>query len=229
MKTLLFYFLALAFITGCSKADNNYTSPIVVDPADTVPHPPVLPNIVIDSLPDTVGDSWTYQVNDTPYAFNSMGTPTQYNMTVTITGSIILPGGINANTWLYTYPGGTDTQYVFRKGDTVCFSPSQTISVYDMVKQYVLPLQLHHSWRYTPMSTQPVTIDSVADITVGPFTFKNSLRISGFAGRPDEWFNIREWAADKVGIVKKYLSTRNATNNPFQHTVTWALLSYHLQ
>lgn len=216
MKTPFFYILVIALAVGCSKTDNTViTTPVI--------------NTVIDSLPNTVGDTWTYQVDDTTFNFFGPGVPSQYNMTVTVTGTTLLPGNINATVWIYTYPSGRDTNYVFKKGDTTCFAVRQTAVYYDIVRQYVFPLQLQQSWPYTPISLHKVTVDSVATIMVGPYNFENALRTYGFPGFPDNFFIINEWVADKVGVIKRYYTTHNQTINPFQRSIAWTLLSYRLQ
>jgi hypothetical protein len=185
-----------------------------------------------DIFPNKVGDTWIYLVNDTSYAFSNSATISQYNMTISIIDSVQLPGAIKANRWVYTYPGGTDTNYVYQHGDTISFAANTLPSLY-ILRQYVIPLRLHNSWQYVESyfigSLHNVTVDSVSAIIVGENHFENAYALRGIPGMPDNFFYIEEWIADHVGVVKKYFNNRGYTIGPDQHKTSWSLVSYHLQ
>jgi hypothetical protein len=179
-------------------------------------------------FPNTVGNSWVYKVNDSAFTTQNFTAASQYNITIAVTGSIQLPGGINANVWVYNYPGFTDTNYVFQKGDTISFA-ANTLPNINIVRQYIIPLQLHHSWKYTSNSIHQVTVDSQYHIIVGPYNFDNAFHIQGYPGRPDEMFDVEEWLVDNVGVVKRYFNNVHFTNNSYEHIISWSLVSYHIQ
>src|SRR5690348_14447316 len=106
MKTVLFWgFLAILF-TGCKKS--------VVHNFDGQKGTDIFPN--------KIGDTWLYLVHDTLVNRSSEDSPfVQYNLTVSVIGSIELPGGTKANVWVYSYPAGSDTNYVFQTQDTIHF------------------------------------------------------------------------------------------------------------
>jgi hypothetical protein len=215
MKNILICFSILLLVYGCKKTgtgNSNQTGS--------------------DVFPNKVGDRWVYLVNDTSYAFSSSATITQYNMTISVIDSVQLPGAIKANRWVYNYPGGTDTNYVYQHGDTISFVANRLPSLY-IVRQYIIPLRLHNSWQYVESylagPLHNVTVDSVSAITVGENHFENAYALHGIPGVPDNFFYIEEWVVDFVGVVKRYFNNRGYTIGPDQHKTSWVLVSYHLE
>ncbi len=220
MKKILFYCITLLCVFGCRKSNNNSGN-----------------QNATDIFPNKVGDTWVYLVNDTTVSkFNGQSsTIAQYNMTITIIGSVPLPEsihGINlpknleANIWVYNYPGVTDTNYVFQKNDTLFFfdinQPSSSYS-----RKYIIPLSLHNSWQYTVGGFGEVNVDSQVDINVEQNIFYNAFHIYGFGGVPDKGFSVEEWIENNVGIVKRYLKTEDIS--PVNRFIKWSLLGYHLK
>src|SRR5258705_1872717 len=106
MKLVVSCCIILFFAVGCRKAGNS----------------PGNQNAT-DIFPDKIGDTWLYHVNDTTI-YDDPGlatTMTEYDMTVSVIESVQLPEGIEANVWVYNYPGGADTNYVFQKDDSIRF------------------------------------------------------------------------------------------------------------
>jgi hypothetical protein len=206
MKNIFIYSLGLLFFCGCKKSSTSS----------------------IGNFPNTVGDTWTYQVNDTLYFQQILTAITQYNMTVTVTGSMQLPGGINAHVWAYESPLGNDTNYVFQKGDAICFAANNLPAV-NVVKQYIVPFTLHQGWLYSYNSIHPVAVDMQGNITVGALFFENAFHIAGNPGRPDDLFALEEWFANGTGMVERYFNNTGFSTNPYQHRTRWSLLSYHVQ
>jgi hypothetical protein len=213
MKNAFFCCFVLLLACGCRKSTNNNNQ---------------FNQNGTDIFPNKPGDTWVYQVNDTLFNFQNPGTATQYNMTISVIDQVQLPGGINATIWVYNYPGSTDTNYVFQKGDSIFFA-AKIVPDINIVRQYIIPLRLHNSWLYSPNSIHAITVDSVSGIIVGQHHFENAFRIYGYPGRHDEMFNIDEWIADNVGIVKRYFNNVHTTINPNEHITTWLLVSYHLE
>lgn len=222
MKNIFFCCIILVFAFGCRKSNNNNNSGN---------------QNATDIFPNKVGDTWVYLVNDTTvYAFSGQGnTVAQYNMTISVIDSIQLPEsihgiqlpkGIEANVWVYNYPGGTDTNYVFQKGDTIFFFKINQISK-SYARQYIIPLSLHNSWQYTVGGLGEVAVDSQADIIVGQNHFDNVFHIYGNGGMPDEGFSVEEWIENNVGIIKRYLQTDGTSGA--NHFTKWSLVSYHLK
>jgi hypothetical protein len=212
MKKMLFCCIVLLLAFGCRKSNNNNIGT----------------QNATDIFPNKVGDTWTYSVNDTSFSYQNPVTAVQYNMTISVIDSVHLSGGIRANVWVYNYPGGTDTNYVFQHGDTISLA-ANTVSYIDIVRQYIIPLRLHNSWQYTANSIHAITVDSQSNIIVGRNHFDNAFHIFGYAGRPDNSFNIDEWLEDHVGVVKRHFNSFHFTTNAYQHITTWSLVSYHLE
>jgi hypothetical protein len=210
MKCLLLSCITVLFLLSCKKNNN----------AGTVLLPEFFPN--------KVGDEWTYKVTDSAFTLQNFSVATQYTMNISIIDSVQLPGGITAMVWVYAAPGLADTNYVFQKADTVFFA-ANTLPAINIIRQYIVPLQLHNSWKYTSHSVHNVTVDTQSHIIVGPYEFDNAFHIQGYPGRPDEIFNLEEWLADDAGVVKRYFNNVHSTNNPYEHITSWSLLSYHLE
>lgn len=212
MKPLFFSLIILLLAAGCRKEDGYNT---------------VYQN-GSDVFPNKTGDTWVYLVEDTVFSFSNTGVVSRYNMTVTVTDSVQLPGGIKANRWVYDYPGGPDTNYVYQHGDTVSFITN--IPPYTYVdRQYIIPMQLNNSWQYVINSLNKVSVDSSATITVGQNHFENAYDIRGIPGWPDAFFTIDEWVADYIGVVKRYYRNDGYTIGPVRHRTSWSLISYDLK
>jgi len=210
VKSILFCFSILLITQGCKKSDNNKNQS----------WPDVFPN--------KIGDTWVYLVNDTSFVYSNSGTVSQYNMTISVLDSVQLPGGIKANRWVYNYPGGTDTNYVFQHGDTVSFA-ANTLPYFYIIRQYIVPLRLHNSWQYAMTSLNNISVDSLSTIIVGTNQFENAYEIRGIPGVPDNFFYIDEWVANHVGVVKRYFTNQGYTIGPERHKTSWSLVSFHLE
>jgi hypothetical protein len=213
MKNIFFCFIVLLTTYGCKK-DNNNNSDRNYNGSDV--------------FPNKIGDTWVYLVNDTSFTSSNSGTVSQYNMTISIIDSVQLAGGIKANRWIYNYPGGTDTNYVFQHGDTISFAASTLPYLY-IIRQYIIPLRLHNSWEYVMNSLHNVIVDSLTTIIAGMNSFENAYDIIGIPGVPDNFFYIDEWVADYVGVVKRYFNNQGYTIGPDRHKTSWSLISYHLE
>ncbi len=196
----------LLFAFGCRKNDKNAISNST------------------DIFPNKVGDTWLYLVNDTTVNGQD-SSAVQYNMTVSVIDSIQLSGGIKANVWVYNYPGGTDTNYVYQIADSIRFLDKSKSYI---VRQYIIPLSLNNSWQYVVPSINEVTVDRQANIIVGQNNFSNVFHIYGSAGMPDGIFTISEWIENNVGIVKRYFNPSGELL-VIRHVKAWSLVSFHLK
>jgi hypothetical protein len=206
MKTIPFFCIIFLFACGCRKSSGNK------DINST------------DIFPGKVGDTWLYLVNDTTVNGQD-SSAAEYNMTIAVTDSIQLPGGIQANVWVYQSPMGKDTNYVFQTGDTVRFL-DRTKSY--TVRQYIIPLSLQNSWPYIFPGINVVTVVAQADILVGGVRYDNAFHIYGNAGMPDGTFSIDEWIGNNVGVVKRYLDPYGELLS-LKHVIAWSLVSYQLK
>src|SRR5260221_14233952 len=124
MKNILILSIILLFVSGCKKDNNNTAN-----------------TIATDTFPNKIGDTWLYLVNDTTINGQD-STAAQYNMTVSVTDSVQLPGNITANVWVYNYPGSTDTNYVLYHQDTIRFLDKTKSYI---TRQYIIPFSLSNS------------------------------------------------------------------------------------
>lgn len=205
MRFLFIYFLVLLIAPGCKKSNTN----------------DINNNKSSDIFPNKPGDSWVYHVIDsltdrTGYLI------TEYDVTVSITDSTRLPGGIVASVWVYHFPNNTDTNYVYPVGDTIKFIDRSKNSI---VRQYIIPLSVHKTWPYIP-GFSGVTIDTEQQIKIGGNTFNDAFHLTGSAGLPDATFEIEEWIVNNIGVVKRYINPNGLILS--RHPYSWTLVSYHL-
>jgi hypothetical protein len=210
MKIIILFCIILLLAIGCRKntgggVNNNFTK----------------------IFPDRIGDIWVYNVADTIFTLQNIDSIKAYDMIVSVTGRTVLSGGIEANVWVFDTPVGIDTNYVFQSDDTINFAVNRGTG-FDIIRSYVVPLQLHNSWEYSSNSINDVTVDSQANIVVGSNQFDNAFHLSGYPGRPDQIVDVEEWIKDSVGVVKRYLNT-STTNNPVKHHTSWSIVDYRLQ
>jgi hypothetical protein len=209
MKYIALTCMIFCLLSACSKNAD-------VSPVNTV-----------QAFPNKVGDRWQYLVNDTFFLIGNPPLIAQYTMTVTVTDSVLLPGNIKANRWVYNTLGSTDTNYVYQHNDTVSFLANGALAG-NSIRQYIVPFKLHNSWEYSFNSVHNVTIDSLASITVGQQQYANAYHIYGHPGRTDEILHVAEWTKEQVGVVTRYVSNMG-TNNPYKHLTSWSLMSYHVK
>ena len=184
MKQVLLYSIAILLASGCTKSSSSTNTGST------------------DVFPNKVGDTWVYNVMDTLENGNNRS-PSQYNMNVSITGSVTLPGGIMANTWVYNYPNIADTNYVYQTGDTIKFLDATKS---EPVRQYII---------------------EQGNISVGGNNFPDAFHLNGSAGLPDAIFGIDEWIENNVGVVKRYINPFGELIL-VKHSIAWSLISYHL-
>lgn len=213
MKTILFFGCALLLLTGCKKSEIN-----TLDGKKAS-----------DIFPNKTGDTWLYLVNDT--LVNRLSNDqqvAQYNLTVSVIRSVQLTGGIRANIWVYSSGAVSDTNYVFQTGDTIRFIDNQQNMYSQVARQYIIPLQLHNSWPYSEPSFQNISVDLQENITVQQHNYENASHIAGYSGMPDGMFEIREWIAPNVGVVKRYFNGSGMILQQI-HITGWTLINYHLE
>ena len=212
MKPLFFCGIIFILASGCEKNNNTGTS------SGT------------DIFPNKIGDTWVYLVNDTTFIRSNHQdfTVDQYHVTVSVVDSVQLADGTKANTWIFNYPQRADTNYVFQKGDTIRFiDVNQTIyAVY--ARQYVIPMVLHDSWKYTVPGFQNVTVDRQSNLIIGQNHFDNAFHIFGTGGMPDASFMIDEWFENNVGVVKRYINPSGELIDTI-HITSWSLVNYNLR
>ena len=216
MKKIPAFLIILAVAFSCKKGGNGNGS--IITGADI--------------FPNKVGDTWVYNVEDTAYISSAVPVISSYSMTVSVIDSIQLSGTGWVKRWVYSYPGGSDTNYVYQHTDTISFL-ARVYNRLRLIRQYIIPIAIHSSWqyseRYFPDPFHNVKVDSVATIIVGGNSFKNSYFLNGVPGTPDDYFYIEEWVSDYTGVVRRYFNNRGLTTNPYQHNTKWALQSYHLE
>src|SRR5882762_3890428 len=84
-------------------------------------------------FPNSEGDYWKYKYVD---SLNNSTSQVEVN----IIGSAIIPGGQTAKIWTFKFTDHTDTNYVYKTGDTVTFLNSYM----DVTNMYVIPLAVNN-------------------------------------------------------------------------------------
>ena len=205
MKTFYKGVVLLLLAAGCNKSNTQNTSSL-------------------DVFPNTVGNSWHYLVKDTTIQGNLESGSTQYYVDVLIVDTIKWPNGITAEIWQFKYPGWTDSNFVYQKGDTVRFMDRTNSYI---VRQYIMPFVTGSSWPYIP-GISSVTVIGQNNVTIGNNVFTNAWQIYGDAGMPDTIFTIDQWFKDNIGFVRLYLNSFGELIIT-KHIQDWSLVSYNLK
>jgi len=205
LKTFYKGVVLLLLAAGCNKSNTQNTSSM-------------------DVFPNTVGDSWHYLVKDTTIQGNLESGSTQYYVDVLIVDTIKWPNGITAEIWQFKYPGWTDSNFVYQKGDTVRFMDRTNSYI---VRQYIMPFVTGSSWPYIP-GISSVTVIGQNNVTIGNNVFTNAWQIYGDAGMPDTIFTIDQWFKDNIGFVRLYLNSFGELIIT-KHIQDWSLVSYNLK
>lgn len=183
-----------------------------------------------EDFPNSVGFQWTYEVRD---SFVQM-TDT---VTVSITGTLILPGTKKASIWVTTSRERVDTHYVVVLGDTVLIYPGQDTTY--MSAKYIFPLEIDKSWRYRwadhfrhgyfkGVATTTVVGEGLVSTPAGSFqnAFSLNTRIEGDVVFYDDGLCFLVYVLE-VGVVcmHRIIGSDIDTASVWE---TWELISYEL-
>jgi len=139
---------------------------------------------------DAVGTKYTYMVND------SLSGQT-YPVTVNIVARRVITGKA-MNVWIYHYPTGPDTNYVYSTPDSIIFydHTGKTIK-----NAYYLPLAVGRKWRnYYVLDTCKVV--SQGTINAGNITYNDAYQIEEQAGGYNYYLHRTEWFLPGTGMLK---------------------------
>jgi hypothetical protein len=179
-----------------------------------------------DNFPDNLGYQWTYRLTS-----GSIDT-----VNVEIVGQGILPNGISAKIWKYTY------RYISRTYvDTVWVSYiDNDVRIYDNPCRictnqmpferlhYILPLRAGKFW-YTnaPYGDTTKVLDQES-IAVPAGTFLNVFRLSKHRGYvTNSWTNDTIYFKEQVGLVK--LNQNEFNLGPVTGNGIWELINYNFE
>ena len=192
----------------------------------------------IQGFPNKVGDSWSYLVTDTAYAYGKhQGTnQTTDTLSVSVIGSTHLPDGTQAAIWRTAWPPelafssppwNVDTTYVWISADTVNMSsgmepvlhPPKSMKDIPITSKFIFPVQTGQTWNIGPDSSRVV---SVSSLQVPAGTFDNVYQILRNESSFNFYLTEHDWLKPGVGLVQRMV----AFNGTFY---TWKLISYHVK
>jgi hypothetical protein len=158
--------------------------------------------ITSNYFPNTVGDSWEYEVYDSS-AFN--GIP-EYTVKVNITSTVKLIDGINANVWQYEYPWGNDTNYVRIIGDTVkTFSLTYSKTIEDLQFPrtiFLLPFKDENRWNGGLYGIDTFHVSSEGIIKTNFFIFDSCFKIYNHYLGPNLENKYEYWFRPNIGMIQ---------------------------
>ena len=166
VKNAIFHIgvLLLVLATGCIKSNNANNNQ--GNNQDTLAN-----NIHVASqelFPNMVGDRWRYLVIDTTIHVNQDSSSTQYFVEIAIVDTTKIPDGITATIWQYKYPDHTDSQYVYRTGDTIkILANSYGLSAWSIYFSVHFRFNLGICVRGLPDICPSSPVTGPANITVG--------------------------------------------------------------
>lgn len=181
-------------------------------------------------FPNEVGDHWTYR-------FNGYGSSGHDSIRVDIIGKLRLQNGENAKIWLYSFPNGTDTNYVATKKDTVIFfnknaagCDSCTTTLPTEKTRYIFPLRINKSWVAKIEYADTLKVISASTISVPCGNLPNTFMLVNMPNRSHFIGNFRKtdttWITPHIGISKNF--QREYQMGQALGNGTWELLSYNI-
>lgn len=161
------------------------------------------------AFPNRTGDQYTYIVSD---SVNN----TRYMVNVKVGAISSLDNGAPVTTWIYTYPGHSDTSYVLANQDSAVFyrnrqtSPSKI----DVLDLYHFPLMVGAKWR-TSFTGDTSMVVGCADLTAEGKTYHNAYEIHDHGHSYNYTSNKQIWFAQNIGVIRMDYKTLG-TNETWQ-------------
>lgn len=187
---------------------------------------PPQPNIeASEYFPNKVGNYWEYNVYDSSQIREHPNVPREYTVKVKIIGTKRLVDNLDAMTWKYEYPWGSEIKYFRNSGDTIkvydtIYSKTLADLLYPRL-QFIQPFFDGQEWagKLLWVDSFYVKKDSVPN-------FINTLLISRkYAGQGSYDFDDF-WFSPKIGFIKIH---RDEINQGIRTKELWQLKYYNLK
>jgi hypothetical protein len=185
-------------------------------------------------FPNKVGDHWAYK-------FNGYGTSennSNDSISIDVIGQLFLPDGQKAGIWLFSFPNGTDTNYVESKKDTIiffnkysnyCDSCAGMMPVEKV--RYVFPLHTNNAWVSNYDFADTIKVLSVSTLSVPYGDLPNTYQLTNMPNRSHFIGNFRRtdtiWITPHIGISK--IVQREYQMAPVIGNGEWELLNCYLK
>ncbi len=165
-------------------------------------------------FPNSEGDYWKYKYVD------SLANSTSY-VEVKVVGSTIILNGQTAKVWTFKFTGHTDTNYVYKTGDTVKF-----LNIYmNVINTYVIPLVVNNKWE-NAFLFDSIKVLQQDTLFINKNSFTNSFLLNEKAGGPNYHLNRDEWFCPYVGMLTKKRTEFNL--GPADNSY-WEIEEYNLK
>jgi len=179
-----------------------------------------------DYFPNNIGYQWIYR-----WTNNNLGT-----IKVEIVSQGILPNGVNAKIWKYTYKNTSqtyiDTVWVSYINSDVRFydNPCRTCSNQMPFERlhYILPLNIGKSWSTNAPYGDTTKVLNQESVSVPMGIFTDVFRLSKVRGyATNSWTNDTIYFKEQIGLIK--LNQNEFNLGPVIGNGVWELISYNFR
>ena len=150
-------------------------------------------------FPNSVGNSWIYQVHDST-------ANRAYIVAVKIVNKIVLVDGSEATIWEYRYPWGKDSTFVEVKKDSVKiydkFRIESVRGIEFPLKIFLLPLNNDQRWDGKLLSVDTFYVTAQSLIRTSSQAFNNGFDIYHYYKGPNIEYKEHYFFIPRVGMVK---------------------------
>lgn len=187
-------------------------------------------NLPANYFPNTVGDTWEYEVTDSAQAIGgSNDTVKHYLVKVVITGTKKLIDGKEATIWQYQYPFGNDTNYVRISADSIKVFDriySQTIEDLNYPRKvFLIPFSVNRRWNGKLLYVDSFRVIKQEDLLIGNQKFCKTFNIYHHYIGPNTEYKDYYWFKPSIGMVNILTSHYNL--GPIIYR-SWTLKTYSL-
>jgi hypothetical protein len=181
-------------------------------------------------FPNTVGDSWEYDVYDSSVVRDHPNFPRGYTVKLVVTGIQKLVDGKDATVWQYQYPWGNDTNFVRIIDDS--------IKVFDAVysreprnldfprQMFLPPFQVGKRWDGKLLYIDSSRVMNRSNIITPTQTFPDCFDIYHHYLGPNLEYNDHYWFKPNIGMTR---ISYNQYTLGFYIVVLWQLKKYSLR
>lgn len=178
-----------------------------------------------NEFPDSPGDYWKYGIY-------SLTGRSEGILMVRVISKSVLPFGQSVSTWVYTYPGFTDTVYMLTDGSNIeeyNHFPGLTENNVPIMR-YNFPLETGKKWAISnSLSSDSVLVNSETSVSVPAGSFSDSWQLDFIGTRYIGNYrnNSLYWFTPNIGITRMLFSVISLSAD--KRNGTYELLEYHLK
>lgn len=180
-----------------------------------------------DYFPNSVGDSWEYDVFDSSSVRAHPEFPAEYTVTVSVVGKKTLLDNSIASIWQYQYPWGLETCYVKIDKDTVkIYDPFRIETVKGIefpLSMFIIPFSDSQRWSGKLLLIDSFHVYPAPTVTGYSETFTDCYNIFHYYVAPNTEYRDNYWFKPNLGMVRIHYDDYNFSP---RNKYLWRLKNY---